>query len=63
MTLDAIAARSRLIAEPKLHRLAAEPVRQPIQCHWRVRDPPVLSDLAAQPALGYGHDNPVLVNV
>jgi hypothetical protein len=63
VTLDAIAARPCLIAEPKPHTLAAELAHQTIQGRRRVGDPTVFPDLAADAALGYRHNDPVLVNI
>src|SRR6202022_1446621 len=62
-TLDAVAARAGLIAEPQLHPLVAKLAGQPLQCCRRVRDPAVVSNLAPQAAFGYRHDDPVLVNI
>src|ERR1700746_3162095 len=59
----AITAGSRLIAEPQPHPFAAELARQAIQGRRRVGDPTVFADLAADAALGYRHDDPLLVNV
>jgi hypothetical protein len=48
VTLDAIAARPRLIAEPKAHTLAPELAQQTVQGGRGVRDPAVFPDLAAR---------------
>ena len=63
VTLDAIAARARLVAEPKPDALAAELAHQTIQGPSRVGDPAICPDLAADAALGDRHDNPLLVNI
>src|SRR5207302_3436871 len=63
MTLDAIAARARLVAEPKPDALAAELAHQAIQGPRRVGDPTIFPDLAADAALGDRHDDPLLVNI
>jgi hypothetical protein len=63
VTLDAVAARAGLIAEPQLHPLVAKLAGQPLQRCRRVRDPAVVSNLAPQAAFGYRHDDPVLVNI
>jgi hypothetical protein len=60
MTLDAIAARPRLIAEPKPHTLAPELAQQTVQGRRRIRDPAIFPDLAAEAALGHRHNNPSL---
>src|SRR5882672_5588588 len=63
VTLDAIAARARLVAEPKPDALAAELAHQAIQARRRVGDPTIFPDLAADAALRYRHNNPLLVNI
>src|SRR5262249_34007006 len=63
LTVDAIAARSSLIAEPKPDARAAEFAHQPSQDRRRVGDPTLLVDLAANAALGYRHDDPLLMNI
>jgi hypothetical protein len=50
LALDAISARSRLIAEPQLCSLPAELARQPLQRCRRVRDPTIFPHLAAPAA-------------
>jgi Ketopantoate reductase PanE/ApbA len=60
VTLDAIATRPGLIAEPKPHtprRRACAPDDR------RIGNPTVFPGLAADAALGYRHDDPVLVNI
>src|SRR5467141_3794805 len=63
VTLNAIAARPRLVAEPKPDALAAEPAHQPIQRRRGVRDTTVLPNLTADAALRHRHNDPILVNV
>ena len=63
LTLNAIAARARLVAEPQLHAFAAELAHQTIQCRRGVRNPAVLPDLAPQAALGHRDNNAFLVNI
>src|SRR6516162_5980138 len=63
VTLDAIAARPRLIAEPMTHTLATELAHQTVQRRRRIRDPTIFPDLAAQAALGHRHNDPFLVNI
>ena len=63
MTLDAIAARPRLVTEPQLHPFTAELARQAIQGRRRVRNAAVFADLATQPILGHRYDDPPLVNI
>ena len=63
LTLNAVAAWPRLVAEPQLHPLTAELARQTIQGTPRVRNAAVLPDLAASTTLGYRYDNPLLVNI
>ena len=63
MTLDAIAARPRLVTEPQLHPFPAELARQAIQGRRRVRNSAVFADLATQPILGHRYDDPLLVNI
>jgi hypothetical protein len=60
VTLDAIAARPRLIAEPKTHTLAPELAHQTVQVRRRIRDPAIFPDLAAEAALGHRHNDPFL---
>src|SRR5712691_5499394 len=63
VTLNAIAARPRLVAEPKPDAPAAEPAHQPIQRCRRVRDPAVLPNLAPQAARRDRNDDVFLVNI
>ena len=63
MTLDAIAARPRLVTEPQLHPFTAELARQAIQGRRRVRNAAVFADLATQPILGHRYHDPPLVNI
>ena len=63
VTLDAIAARACLVAEPKPDARAAELAHQAIQGPRRVGNPAIFPDLAAQAALGDRHDDPLLVNI
>src|SRR5882762_6064001 len=63
MTLDAIAARTRLVAEPEPDALAAEFAHQAVQGRRRVGDPAVLPHLAAQAAHRHRDDNAFLVNI
>src|SRR5216684_8773549 len=63
VTLNAIAARPRLVAEPKPDALAAEPAHQPIQRCRRVRDPAVLPNLAPRAARGHRNNDAFLVNI
>jgi hypothetical protein len=63
VTLDAIAARPRLVTEPQLHSFTAELARQAIQGRRRVRDPAIVPNLAPQAAFCYRHDDTVLVNI
>jgi hypothetical protein len=63
VTLDAIATRACLLAEPQLHPLVAKLAGQPLQSCRRVRDPAVVSNLAPQAAFRYRHDDPLLMNI
>jgi hypothetical protein len=63
LTLNAIAARAGLIAQPQLHPFAAELARQAIQCRRTVRNSTVLPHLAAQAALGHRDNDAFLVNI
>jgi hypothetical protein len=63
VTLDAIAARACLVAKPKPDAVTAELAHQAIQGPRRVGDPTIFPDLAADAALGYRHDDPLLVNI
>jgi hypothetical protein len=63
LALDAVAARSRLIAEPQLSPLLTELASQPPQRRRRVRNPPVVSNLAPQTPFRDRYDNPVLMNI
>ena len=63
MTLDAIAARACFVTNPKPDALAAELAHQAIQGRWRVGNPTIFPDLTAEAALGYRHDDPLLVNI
>ena len=63
VTLDAIAARARLVAEPKPDDLAAELAHQPIQGPRRIGNPAIFPDLPTDATLGYRHDDPLLVNI
>src|ERR1700730_18011164 len=60
-TLDAIPARSRFVAKPQPHAVAAELAQQTVQ--GRVGDPAVLPHFAAQAARRHRDDNPFLVNI
>ena len=62
-TVDAITARPCLVAKPQLHAVAAELAQQTVQRRRCVRDPAVLSHLAAQAALRHRDDDAVLVNI
>jgi hypothetical protein len=63
VTLNAIAASPCLVTEPKPHAAIAELASQPIQGRRRIRNTTVLSNFAAEAALGYRHNGCVLVNV
>src|SRR4029077_6200375 len=62
-TLDAIPARSRFVAKPQPHAVAAKLAQQTVQRRRRVRDPAVLPHLAAQAARRHRDDDAVLVNI
>jgi hypothetical protein len=62
-TLNAITARSRLVAKPQDPAVDAELVLQPVQRRRRVRDPAVFPHLTPQAARRYRNDNAFLVNV
>jgi len=60
MTLNTVAARARLVAEPKTDTLAcASDDPRP----RRVGDPTIFPDLTAVAALGHRHHDPLLVNI
>src|SRR5207253_6650957 len=61
--LNAITARPRLVAKPQNHAVAAELAHQTVQRRRRVRDPAILPNLAAQPAIGDRDDDAFLVNI
>jgi len=63
MTLDAIAARTRFVAKPQRHAVAAKLAPQTVQRRRRVRDPAVFPHLAAQAARRHRDDNAFLVNI
>ena len=63
LTLDAIAARPRLIAEPQPHPLLAELANQPLQNRRRVRDTAIFPNLAAQATRRHRDDDRFLVNI
>jgi hypothetical protein len=63
MTVDAIAARTRLVAEPEPDALAAEFAHQAVQGRRRVGDPAVLPHLAAQATRRHRDDKAFLVNI
>jgi hypothetical protein len=63
LTLDAIAARASLIAEPQLHPLRRRAAYQTVQRRRRVRDPTRFSNLAAEAALGHRDNEALLVNM
>ena len=61
--LNAIPARSRLVAKPQAHAVAAELAQQTVQRRRRVGDPAVLAHLAAQAALRHRDNDAFLVNI
>src|SRR6516225_5827211 len=63
VTLDAIAARPRRIAESKTHTLAPELAPRTVERPRRIRDPAIPRDLAEQAALGHRYNVPFLVNI
>ena len=63
VTLNAIAARPRLVAEPKPHAAVAEFAHQPIKRCRRIRNTTVFSNFASDAALGQRHNDRLLVNV
>ena len=62
-TLDAIPARSRFVAKPQGHAVAAELAQQTVERRRCVRDPAVLPHLAVQAARRHRDDDAVLVNI
>ena len=63
LALDAITARSRLVAEPQLDPFLAELARQPLQRRRRVRDPAIFPHFAPPAVFRDRDDDPVLVNI
>jgi hypothetical protein len=63
VSLNAIAARPRLVTKPKPHAAVAELAYQPIQGRRRIRNTTVFSNVAAETAFGHRHNDRVLVNV
>src|SRR6516164_982581 len=49
--------------KPEAGRWPAELAHQAIQGRWRVDNPTIFPDLTAEAALGYRHDDPLLVNI
>ena len=62
-TLNAIAARPRLVAKPQGHPVVAELLQQPVQRRRCVRDPAILPHLAPQATRGHRDNNAILVNI
>src|ERR1700746_1363627 len=63
VALNAIAARPRLVAEPKPRAAVGELAHQPIQGRRGVGDTTVFPSCAADAVLGYRHDDRFLVNI